>query len=258
MQSLKVAIIQSDIVANNKEQNYINFAKKIKQVVGNVDLIILPEMFNTGFIMDLNISASSQDDVLAWMYQQIEGTNTAIVGSAAIFSANNMVANRLLFVTGDKNVDVYDKSHLFRHAGEHKKYSQGHERKIIEYKGFKILLSVCFDLRFPVFNCNNNDYDVLINVASWPSSRREHWMALLKARAIENQVYVLACNRVGQDSNLLDYSGDSCVIDFNGDVIHHNNNDETILISILDKELQLEHRKRFNFLESQDSFTLKM
>lgn len=254
MSKLKVSIIQSDIVWDNKELNYTNLEDKISKFDSDTDLVVLCEMFNTGFIMNPTNEASSQEDIIAWMYSQIKGKNFAIVGSAATFT-DNKIANRLYFVTPDKQVFTYDKNHLFIHAGENKKYSGGNQRKIIEYNGFRILLTVCFDLRFPVFNCNNNDYDILLNVACWPESRREHWKALLKARAIENQVYVIACNRVGNDPSL-SYAGDSMIINYNGDILVHEEFDEAILTAILDKEKQTEHREKFNFLASQDDFTL--
>lgn len=258
MSNLKVAVIQSDIEWNNKIQNQINFANKISQLPNDIDLIVLPEMFNTGFIMDMKNSASSADEIIEWLYQQIKHINAAIICSAATFAESGEVANRLYFVTSDKVIHTYDKNHLFIHAGEDKKYIKGHERKIVEYKGFRFLLTICFDLRFPVFNCNNHDYDILINVASWPASRAEHWNALLKARAIENQAYVIACNRVGQDANLLDYSGDSTIIDFNGIILKYQKDKETVLFAELNKELQNSHRNKFNFLLSQDNFTLNL
>jgi len=257
MQNIKVAVIQSDIVWENKEKNYKNYQQKIQNLASDINLIVMPEMFNTGFIMHPITSPSHEVDIIEWMYSQVKGKDCAIVGSAATFTDSDKIANRLYFVTSDKTVHTYDKNHLFIHAGEDKKYVSGKKRKIIEYKSFRILLSVCFDLRFPVFNCNANDYDVLLNVACWPESRRGHWQALLKARAIENQAFVIACNRVGNDPNF-SYAGDSIVIDYNGDVLAHAKFDETILISCLDKNKQINHREKFNFLKSQDSFILNL
>ncbi|QLE78750.1 amidohydrolase [Francisella sp. Scap27] len=256
MNTLKTAIIQTDIIWSNKEANYKNFENKIKDISDETDLIVLPEMFNTGFIMNPTKDASNEADVIDWMKTQVKDKNCAITGSAATFT-DSKVVNRLYFVTSNGEVHTYDKNHLFLHAGEGKKYRGGNDRKIISYKGFKILLTVCFDLRFPVFNCNANEYDILLNVACWPESRREHWMALLKARAIENQVYVIACNRVGNDPNF-SYSGDSMIIDYNGDVLTHQEFIETILYADLNKNTQIEHREKFNFLKSQDKFTLHL
>ncbi|RUS69671.1 hypothetical protein EGW08_022576, partial [Elysia chlorotica] len=229
---MKVNILQIDIVWENKAQNYKNLENKISKIDKDVDLIVLPEMFNTGFMMNPKETASHESEIVEWMYNQVKNTHTAIVGSAAIFVGGE-ITNRLYFVTHDKKVYTYDKNHLFIHAGEGDKYTQGHSREIIKYKGFKILLTICFDLRFPVFNCNDNEYDILLNVACWPESRRNHWKSLLIARAIENQVYVIACNRVGNDPNF-SYAGDSMIIDYNGDVIAHADYQETILISKLD------------------------
>lgn len=256
MSKLNINIIQTDIVWNDKALNYKNIEDKISKIDPNTDLVVLPEMFNTGFIMNPTNEASSQEDIIKWMYSQVKGKNYAIVGSAATFTEDK-IANRLYFITPQKDIYTYDKNHLFVHAGEDKKYTKGHKREIIEYKGFKILLTVCFDLRFPVFNCNQNEYDILLNVACWPESRREHWMTLLKARAIENQAYVIACNRVGDDPNL-SYAGDSMIIDYNGDVLAHKANDEAILAATLDINKQKQHKEKFNFLASQDSFTLEI
>lgn len=256
MSILKTAIIQTEITWCDKEANYKNLEEKISNIDKEVDLIVLPETFNTGFMMKPTKEASHQEDIISWMQTQIKNRDCAIVGSAATYTSDK-IANRLYFVTSAGGVYTYDKNHLFLHAGEGEKYCGGNDRKIIDYKGFKILLTVCFDLRFPVFNCNANEYDILLNVACWPESRREHWKTLLKARAIENQVFVIACNRVGKDPNV-SYAGDSMVIDYNGDILAHKDFDETILIATLHKNSQLKHREKFNFLKSQDDFTLHL
>ncbi|MED7788480.1 amidohydrolase [Francisella sp. 19X1-34] len=256
MSDLKISIIQTDIIWDNKQQNYNNLEKKLAQIDSDSDIVVLPEMFNTGFIMNPTNEASTQQDIINWMSKQVEGKNYALVGSAATFT-DTKIANRLYFVTPEKEIYTYDKNHLFIHAGEDKKYSGGNKREIINYKGFNILLTVCFDLRFPVFNCNNNDYDILLNVACWPESRRQHWQTLLKARAIENQAFVIACNRVGKDPNV-SYSGDSMIINYNGDILAHQEYQEAILTATLNKKEQQKHREAFNFLASQDSFTLHL
>ncbi|WP_150466993.1 amidohydrolase [Francisella sp. SYW-9] len=256
MSNLKVSIIQTDIIWDNKQQNYNNLERKLAQIDNDIDIVVLPEMFNTGFIMNPTNEASTEQDIIDWMSKQVKGKNYALVGSAATFT-DTKIANRLYFVTPEQKIHTYDKNHLFIHAGEGEKYSGGNKREIINYKDFKILLTVCFDLRFPVFNCNNNDYDILLNVACWPESRREHWQALLKARAIENQVFVIACNRVGKDPNV-SYSGDSMIINYNGDILAHEEYKEAILTANLSKKDQQEHRKAFSFLASQDKFTLHL
>ncbi|CAG46050.1 Carbon-nitrogen hydrolase [Francisella tularensis subsp. tularensis FSC198] len=254
MSKLKVSVIQSDIIWADKQANYNNLENSIANIDQDTDIIVMCEMFNTGFIMNPTDQASTQQDIVNWMYRQVKGKNYAIVGSAATYSDDKIV-NRLYFVTPEKQVYTYDKNHLFIHAGEDKKYTAGNKRQIINYKGFNILVTVCFDLRFPVFNCNNNDYDILINVACWPESRRQHWQALLKARAIENQAFVVACNRVGNDPNF-NYAGDSMIIDYNGDILAHQEFKQATLSATLDKNKQLQHRSKFNFLASQDKFTL--
>ncbi|MED7818526.1 MULTISPECIES: amidohydrolase [unclassified Francisella] len=256
MSNLKVSIIQTDIIWDNKPQNYKNIEKKLAQIDSDTDLVVLPEMFNTGFIMNPTNEASTQQDIIDWMFSQVKDKNYAIVGSAATFT-DDKIANRLYFVTPKKEIYTYDKNHLFIYAGENKKYSKGNQRKIVNYKGFNILLTVCFDLRFPVFNCNNNDYDILLNVACWPEPRRQHWQALLKARAIENQAFVIACNRVGNDPKL-SYAGDSMIINYNGDLLDHREYEEAILTATLNKNEQQKYRESFGFLASQDNFTLHL
>ncbi|ASG68091.1 carbon-nitrogen hydrolase [Francisella halioticida] len=256
MSSLKVSIIQTNIIWDNKQQNYKNLEAKLAQIDNDTDIVVLPEMFNTGFIMNPTNEASTQQDIIDWMSKQVKDKNYALVGSAATFT-DTKIANRLYFITPEKEIYTYDKNHLFIHAGENKKYSKGNKREIISYKDFNILLTVCFDLRFPVFNCNNNEYDILLNVACWPESRRQHWQALLKARAIENQTFVIACNRVGNDPNL-SYAGDSMIINYNGDILTHEEYKEVILTATLSKKEQKEYQDAFNFLVSQDTFTLHL
>ena len=254
MSDLKVAIIQTDIAWGDKQFNYNNLAKKITAIAQDVDLIVIPEMFNTGFVMKPVDEPSNPKDITDWMYDQVKDRDSAIVGSAATYSDDKIV-NRLYFVTSDNTIHTYDKNHLFIHAGEDDKYSKGLQRNIVNYKGFRILLTVCFDLRFPVFNCNNHDYDIMLNVASWPESRRNHWQTLLKARAIENQAYVIACNRVGSDPSL-SYAGDSCIIDYSGQMLVQDSYNETILSGSLSRQKLKEYRTSFDFLKSQDEFTL--
>jgi predicted amidohydrolase len=254
MSDLKVAIVQTDIIWGDKQANYTNIANKISTISNDTDLIVLPEMFNTGFVMKPTNEPSYPEEISTWLYSQIKDRTCAIVASAATYSGDSVV-NRLYFVTSDNKVHTYDKNHLFIHAGEDDKYTKGTKRKIITYKGFRIFLTVCFDLRFPVFNCNNHDYDVMLNIASWPESRRNHWQTLLKARAIENQAYVIACNRVGSDPNL-SYAGDSMIIDYNGEAIVQASYTETILNGSLSSEKLNEYRTSFDFLKSQDEFIL--
>ncbi len=257
MQNLKVALIQSNLIWHNAVENRNNFTKKINQISEEVDLIILPEMFTTGFSMHpKNISETMQGETVQWMKHLAVLKNTAITGSVIIKEDNNFY-NRLLFVHPSGEIDSYNKRHLFSLAGEEKVYKAGEEKVIIYFKGWKICPQICYDLRFPVFSRNIEDYDVLFYVANWPKQRINAWDALLKARAIENMSYVIGVNRVGNDTNKLVYNGHSAVYDCLGKIIANTTPfEEEISIVDLDKKEMLTIREKLNFLTDKDSFTL--
>lgn len=257
MQNLKVAIIQADLVWHNAAENRANFTKKINQITEEVDLIILPEMFTTGFSMQpKNISETMDGETVQWMKHLAVSKNIAITGSV-IIEENTKYYNRLLFVHPSGKIEYYNKRHLFSFAGEEKVYKAGEEKIIVEFKGWKICPQICYDLRFPVFARNTEDYDVLFYVANWPKQRIEAWDTLLKARAIENMSYVIGVNRVGNDTNKLIYNGHSAVYDCLGNIIANTTpfKEETIIIN-LDKKEMLTTREKLNFLTDKDSFTL--
>ena len=217
MSVIRVALIQSELVWQDSAANHHYFEQQIRQHKG-AQLFVLPEMFNTGFSMDSTRIAETMEGLtVQWMQQQAKRADAAICGSVAI-AAEGQIFNRLLFVTPDGLVQFYDKRHLFRMGGEQQHYQAGSERVIVSYLGFRFCLQVCYDLRFPVFSRNQQDYDVLIYVANWPEPRRQVWRTLLQARAIENQAYVLGCNRIGSDGNGLNYSGDSMVVNYLGQI----------------------------------------
>jgi omega-amidase len=217
MSVIQVALIQSELVWQNSAANQKYFEQQI-QKHKDVQLFILPEMFNSGFSMDSTLIAETMEGLtVEWMRQQAKLSAAAICGSVAI-AAEDQIFNRFLFVSPDGTVQFYDKRHLFRMGGEQQHYQAGSERVIVSYLGFRFCLQVCYDLRFPVFARNQQDYDVLIYVANWPEPRRQVWRTLLQARAIENQAYVLGCNRIGSDDNGLSYSGDSMVVDYFGQI----------------------------------------
>ncbi|CAI3790718.1 amidohydrolase [Rheinheimera sp. MM224] len=217
MSVIHVALIQSELVWQDSTANRQNLEQQIQQHKG-AQLFVLPEMFNTGFSMDSTTIAETMEGLtVQWMQQQAKLADAALCGSVAI-SAEGQIFNRLLFVTPDGLVRFYDKRHLFRMGGEQQHYQAGSERVIVSYLGFRFCLQVCYDLRFPVFARNQQDYDVLIYVANWPEPRRQVWRTLLQARAIENQAYVLGCNRIGSDGNSLNYSGDSMVVNYLGQI----------------------------------------
>ena len=257
MQNLKVAFIQSDLVWHNAEENRNNFLRKINRISEKVDLIVLPEMFTTGFSMHPNnISESMNGETEQWMKKVAASKNTAITGSI-IIKENDNYFNRLLFVYPSGKMEYYNKRHLFSLAGEEKVYSAGTEKKIFNLKGWKICPQICYDLRFPVFARNTEDYDLLFYVANWPKQRINAWDALLKARAIENMSYVIGVNRVGKDANNYEYSGHSMAFDGLGETISNTTSfkEETIIVN-LDKNKLLALRKKLNFLSDKDSFTL--
>ncbi|WP_119343102.1 amidohydrolase [Facilibium subflavum] len=257
MSNLTVAVIQSDIAWEDPTANYHHFDNIIRQIHDQVDLIILPEMFNVGFSPNIEHALSNQGNVIEWMYKHAKQKHAAITGSVMVLNNENKPVNRLIFVTAEKKVYTYDKRHLFVLSDEAHILAAGDKRVIIEYKGFNILPSICFDLRFPVFNCNNNDYDLLINIASWPAKRRDHWRTLLKARAIENQAYVVGCNRIGTDGLGIDYTGDSLCINFDGTIVQQiDQNTPGVLVHQFDKKALIQYRQSFQMLASQDNFSL--
>ena len=257
MQNLKIAIIQSDLAWHNPIENRNNFSQKINGINEQVDLIILPEMFTTGFSMHPeNISENMNGKTVQWMKKFASIKNAVITGSV-IIKEKESYFNRLLFVHPSGKIEIYNKRHLFSFAGEHKVYKAGTEKMIFELKGWKICPQICYDLRFPVFARNTENYDVLFYVANWPKQRINAWDALLKARAIENMSYTIGVNRVGKDANNFEYNGHSAAFDSLGELIGNTTEfkEETIIVS-LDKEKLLATRKKLNFLSDKDHFTL--
>lgn len=231
---MRITVIQSRLEWENPNANKINFEKKIKEVAQNSDLILLPEMFTTGFSMNPHgLADSYPGETSAWMSKMATENSIALTGSY-IAKENSNYFNRMIFAYPNGDIVYYDKRHLFRMAGEDKNYSAGNKRVVINYMGWKILLLVCYDLRFPVWSRNRNDYDLMLLVANFPERRRYAWNSLLVARAIENQCYVAACNRVGADGNGVNHSGDSQIIDPLGQpiTIANPNRDEIITATL--------------------------
>lgn len=253
---LKVALLQKNIAWGDPVKNRKNFSNAM-ELCGKADLYILPEMFSTGFCSKSQFFAEpSGNSSLEWMKECASRFNAAIAGSIAI-DEGGIHYNRFYFVKPDGATDFYDKRHLFTYGGEDNFFKGGKERRIVEYNGFRILLQVCYDLRFPVFSRNMKDYDLAVYVASWPASRAEVWSALLKARAIENQCYVIGVNRVGDDPES-HYSGNSIAIDAYGHTVAACTleKEETVCAELDLAELE-EFRKKFPVLEDRDIFELK-
>ncbi len=255
---LNIALIQSTLVWENPTENRRLFTEKITSVSSNIDIVLLPEMFTTGFSMNPEKFAESMNGgTVLWMQKLAKVEQLAILGSLIIKEEDNYY-NRLIFAHPNGQVDTYDKRHLFTYGGEDKVYSSGNKRLIIEYKGWKICPLICYDLRFPVWSRNNDDYDILIYVANWPKPRISAWDVLLKARAIENMCYVIGLNRIGVDGNKLEYIGHSQGFDTLGnEFITSENKIESISEITLNKIKLIETRKKFGFLNDKDSFSIK-
>ncbi len=254
---MKISIIQAPLFWENPEVNRNYFAAKIQNIPEDSLLIVLPEMFSSGFTMNPNEVAESMDGTTVnWMKQTATEKNCAITGSLVIKEDGNFY-NRLLFVFPNGDVEYYNKRHLFSLAGEHKTYtSGGTERLVVNYLGWRICPLICYDLRFPVFSRNNDDYDLLIYVANWPQVRILAWDTLLKARAIENMSYVIGVNRIGDDVNHNFYSGHSQVLDYLGNALVEPVEKEVVFSVQLDKELMLANRNKLGFLRDRDTFNL--
>jgi len=255
MQDLIVTIIQSDLFWEDPDKNLTMFSDKIDSIREKTDLIVLPEMFTTGFTMNAEQHAENENgSALLWMIDKAAAKNADVIGSI-IAKDNNQYFNRLYWVHSNGNYQKYDKRHLFRMAGEHKIYSPGDKKIIQEVKGWKILPLICYDLRFPVWSrAAKRDYDLAIYVANWPERRSSHWRLLLKARAVENQAYVVGVNRVGRDGLDIEYRGDSAVIDPLGNIIMQDADREFIHTEKLSREKLEKYRDKFPVWMDSDSF----
>ena len=273
MQDIKITIIQSNLHWENIDKNLEMFFDKISNISEQTDLIVLPEMFNTGFTMNAKKLAEKADGkTIRWMSKHAKEKNCVITGSLIVEESGNYF-NRLVWMKPDGSHHTYDKRHLFRLANEQNYYSSGNKRLIVELKGWRICPLVCYDLRFPVWSRNkklavdlqpttNNqqlttNYDLLIYVANWPERRIHPWKTLLLARAIENQCYVVGLNRIGNDGNNVYHSGDSAVVNPKGEIISKTKTDkesiETVNLSYKDLE---DFRKSFPVGLDGDNFEI--
>lgn len=256
MDKLDIALIQTELFWEDVEKNLARFDSLISKV-GKADIIVLPEMFSTAFSMNTELLAEEKEGhTFHWVMKKAKEKNCAICGSH-IVKENGKVYNQFLWCDENGNSFSYNKRHLFRMANEDQHFAAGEERIIIDYKGWKILPLVCYDLRFPVWSRNKNlEYDLMIYVANWPEARRQPWMTLLKARAIENLSYVVGVNRIGMDGRNIDHSGDSMIIDFKGDEIIHGDKREIILESHIDKTELENFREKFPAYKDADKFEI--
>jgi len=252
---MKTVLFQQDIVWADPARNRERLSESLARLAG-ADLVVLPEMFSTGFATcPEGIAEDEPCASLEWMKAESSRGGFALAGSVAV-RENGRFYNRFYFVKPDGSVAKYDKHHLFTFGGEHKTFTAGEERVIVEWKGVRFLLEICYDLRFPVWARNRKDYDAIIYVASWPEVRRKAWDALLRARAIENQCFVLAVNRTGDDPSL-HYNGGTALIDpYGNDIVRACDNTEEIIASELDMDVLSQFRKVFPVLEDSEKFEL--
>lgn len=263
MQDLTITLIQSQLHWQSVEANLAMFEEKIWQIQGKTDIILLPEMFNTGFSMEVQLLAEHpQGKTFRWMKQMAAQTEALLIGSS-IVNDQGKFYNRLFWVEPDGSYASYDKRHLFRMAEEHHYFDMGKHRLVREWKGWKICPLVCYDLRFPAWSRNRliNDepeYDLLLYVANWPAARVEAWNTLLKARAIENLSYVAGVNRIGEDGNGISYNGCSAVLDAKGQSLWFQEETEMIETLTLGAEALKNFRGKFPALLDGDDFEIRV
>jgi predicted amidohydrolase len=251
MKNLKINGLNFDIVWKDKQANY----QKIEKIIQGIqtDILVLPEMFSTGFCMEPELIADENEETLSWLKKIAREKQFAVCGSASI-KENDKYYNRFYFVKPNGEHFHYDKRHLFSYSGEDQIYAAGKDRIIIAYRDFRILLQVCYDLRFPVFSRNKDDYDAIFYVANWPETRIDAWKTLLKARAVENQCFVLGLNRIGTDGNNLNYPESSYCFFADGNEISTTQNN--LISAQFDLEELENFRKKFQFLGDRDSFVI--
>ncbi len=260
---LKISLVQADLAWHAVDENF----KRLDELISGIrrsDVIILPEMFSTGFTMDVSVAEKMSGKAMSWLKNKAMSLGSAITGSLVIREQDN-VFNRLVWMNPDGTYSTYDKRHLFRMANEHEHYTAGSEKLIVEVHGWKICPLVCYDLRFPVWSRNRftpegtGEYDVLIYVANWPEKRRLPWNKLLPARGIENLSYVVGVNRVGKDGNDISYSGDSAAYDFTG---FRLTNLEPYITGVetisLDRDKLHHFRKSFPAYTDADQFEIRV
>lgn len=257
MQNLRVALVQADLAWHDIGANIARFDALLSPLAGKADLVALPEMFSTGFTMKPSEVAEGMDGLAtAALRRWARELNAHVAGSAVIHESGRYY-NRLLWARPDGTIEHYDKRHLFRMAGEDAVYAPGTLAPVMDIEGWKIRPFICYDLRFPVWSRNvGNAWDVALYVANWPAKRARHWRALLAARAIENQCYVVSVNRVGNDGSGVAYAGDSLAIDYSGEILLDAGGAEGVLTCELAYERLADYRRSFPAWKDADPFTL--
>lgn len=256
---LDIVLVQADLKWEDRSRNLQRMEELLAVKKGGADLILLPETFTTGFSMEAGRLAEKRDGpTLAWMQELARQEHAVVAGSLIYRDEDGSVRNRLWWVRPDGTMEFYDKRHLFRPGGEAENFLPGTARKVFSLKGFRFLPQVCYDLRFPVFSRNRGDYDVILYVANWPASRQQVWELLGRARAMENQCYVLGVNRTGTDGNGVASVGGSHVTDFKGRHMALLGKEEGLLEVTLDLEPLKAFRRKFPAWEDADDFSLRL
>lgn len=257
MENLKTLLVQAALDWRDPSANRRHMAELLSAAEAPFDLAVLPETFTTGFLGDNSVADEDMDGpTVAWMVERCQQHDCALAGSVVI-TDNGKRFNRMILAGPEGVLATYDKRHLFSYGGEDRRYSAGNRRVIVPFKGWRINLQVCYDLRFPAWCRNHNDYDLMLLVANWPRKRVAHWLALLRARAIENQCWVVGVNRVGEDGNGLVYPGASVVYDPMGETRAELGEQEACHRLELDARELLSVRERFPFLQDADAFDLR-
>jgi predicted amidohydrolase len=257
MSDLRVALIQSDIIPDDSAANLTALERQMAANCPDpLDLIVLPEVFTTGFHPRARQHAeTAAGPVSQWLARHANHYNAVVTGSV-VFNDAKAHCNRLLWAAPDKPLQYYDKRHLFRMAGEHERYRAGRQRCIFTLGSWRVLAQVCYDLRFPVFSRNRDDYDLALYVANWPAARHDHWRSLLKARAIENQAYVIGVNRVGHDAYKQAYAGGSVVFSPEGELLVEAGDQASVITAQLSEAALRDYRARFPAHLDGDEFSL--
>jgi len=256
MQALTVSIVQANLHWHDASKNREQFSNILHKLEDHTDLIVLPEMFTTGFTMDAAPHAELMDGVsVSWMKEMAAEKNASVCGSL-IIADNDKYYNRFICVDPGGQEESYDKRHLFRLADEQLHFAAGNKSMIFEINGWRICPMVCYDLRFPVWSRNRDNYDLLLYVANWPSRRHYAWESLLRARAIENLSYVVGVNRTGVDGNDIPYTGGSAIIDYAGEELLNLDRATSVATRALDFDSLQKFRDRFAFHKDADDFSI--
>lgn len=253
--NLTVTVFQTNIVWENAARNHIDIVELATRIPSATDVLVLPEMFTTGFTNNTSLAETMQGESIKFMQLLASKHNCAVCGSIIIVQGEN-VYNRFVFVAPEGTITTYDKRHLFALGGENATFAKGSSHVTIQFRGWRIRPLICYDIRFPVWSRNTDNYDLLLYVANWPAARNNVWNTLLSARAIENQCYVVGANRCGSDGMGIEYIGNSRIIDYKGEILCNADNGVGICSHTLNLNVLNQFRQKFPFLIDRDEFTI--